>query len=105
MDLAQAAISTFVTITVIIVLLAGVFKIFQIASELGEIKGLLKDIRNNAQDSLAEGRVSSVRALATERSEPNAARTASMLRSLSADEYAAALQAEVVSSTEAHREP
>ena len=36
MDLAQAAISTFVTITVIIVLLAGVFKIFQIASDLGE---------------------------------------------------------------------
>jgi hypothetical protein len=103
LDFAQAAISSFITITLIVVLIAGVMKVFQIANELGEMKSLLKDIKHNGEDLLPQGRSATSRALGHQLTDPDEARTASMLRSLSAEEYAAALQPEVVQQGDSHQ--
>ena len=56
----QVAISSLATIVVYSLLLFAAFKIVQIATELGEIKELLKDIKRNGEDNspggLATGR-------------------------------------------------
>jgi|SRR5271154_3009186 len=49
----QIAVSGIMTILVYTVILFGVFKIFQIATELGEIKELLKDIKRANEDHSA----------------------------------------------------
>jgi hypothetical protein len=46
----QAAISGIMTILVYTVILFAVFKIFQIATDLGEIKEVLKDIKRGIED-------------------------------------------------------
>jgi hypothetical protein len=48
----QAAISGVMSIVVYTVILFAAFKIFQIATELGEIKELLKDIKRNSDDQV-----------------------------------------------------
>ena len=49
------AISGLMTILVYALILFAVFKIFQIATDLSEIKELLKDIKRNTEDSSASG--------------------------------------------------
>ena len=56
----QATISGVMTILVYTLILFAVFKIFQIATELGEIKELLKDIKRNSDDH-ALGSYSTIR--------------------------------------------
>ena len=46
----QMVVSGIVTIVVYSLILAGVFKLFQIATSLSEIKDLLLDIKHNTQD-------------------------------------------------------
>jgi hypothetical protein len=105
LEYALAAVSSFTTIIVIVVILAGVMKLFQIATDIGEMKALLKDIKRNGQDMLPAGRsISPAVAPSRALSDPDGDRTASMLRALSAEEYAAALQPEVVPPAEAHRQ-
>ena len=51
----QVAVSGLVTLLVYSLLLFSAFKIFQIATELGEIKELLKDIKRNTEDNSVTG--------------------------------------------------
>jgi hypothetical protein len=50
LDFLQAALGSIVSITAFALLVAGVLKTFQIATDLGEIKDLLRDIKRNTQD-------------------------------------------------------
>jgi hypothetical protein len=70
----QVAISGIMTILVYTVILFGVFKIFQIATDLSEIKEVLKDIKRASEDH-------SPAALSTARSPE------SLLRAVSAASY------------------
>lgn len=46
----QVVVSGIVTIVVYSLILAGVFKLFQIGTNLSEIKDLLQDLKRNTQD-------------------------------------------------------
>jgi hypothetical protein len=46
----QAVVSGVVTIVVYTLILFGIFKVFQIAGQVSEIKDLLQDIKRNTQD-------------------------------------------------------
>ena len=46
----QALFTSLVTIMVYGIIIAAVFKLFQIGKDLGEIKDLLQDIKRNTQD-------------------------------------------------------
>ncbi len=61
MGIMQAALSSVVTIVAYGLLLAGVYKVFQIQSVLAEIRDTLKDIRRNTDSEL----LSSPKAAAT----------------------------------------
>lgn len=76
---AQVALSGIMTILVYSLILFAVFKIFQIATDLGEIKELLKDIKRNSEDH-------AVPALATT-AYPEAASPGSLLRAVSDASY------------------
>ena len=93
MDLVQAAMSSFITITIVLALGVGVAKVFQIANDLNEVTSILKDIRRNSED-LSPSRVSPL-ARAVQMADTGDG-PAALLRSLSAEEYAAALRPEVV---------
>jgi len=73
----QAVVSSGVTIVVYAVILAGVYKLFQIATDVGEMKDLLRDIKRNTQEIPAP--------------HPEATRVSrspeDLLRSLSAESY------------------
>jgi hypothetical protein len=86
LDIVQAAISSFITITLIVMLGVGVMKLFQIGNELNEVKSLLKDIRRNGEELLPAGRA------------PAHVLVPAQMRDMSAEEYAAALQPEIVTS-------
>ena len=47
----QVVIGGVVTIVVYTLILFGIFKVFQIAGEVSEIKDLLQDIKRNTQDA------------------------------------------------------
>jgi hypothetical protein len=53
--LIQTMVSSAVTIVVYGLIVAGVYKIFQVAADLSEIKDLLRDIKRNTQDTLVPG--------------------------------------------------
>jgi hypothetical protein len=46
----QAVINGLISIVIYAIILAGVVKLFQIASDMSEIKDLLQDIKRNTQD-------------------------------------------------------
>jgi hypothetical protein len=46
----QTVVSSGVTIVVYAVILAGVYKLFQIATDVNEMKDLLRDIKRNTQE-------------------------------------------------------
>lgn len=94
MDLVQAAVSSFVTFTVILCLGAGVMKIFEIAKHLGDMKTVLEDIRRNT--GAVNPPVSRVAQMGT----VEQVASLSLMRALSAEEYAAALSPEVVTQPE-----
>jgi len=50
LDFAQFALNQVIGLVVFALVLSGVFKVFQIKSELTEIKELLADIKRNTQD-------------------------------------------------------
>ena len=54
--IAQAMVSSVVALVAYAVVLAGVYKVFQMAGELSEIKDLLRDIKRNTQDPLVPDR-------------------------------------------------
>ena len=51
----QAILGTLVSIVIYAVILMGVIKLFQIATDLSEIKDLLHDIKRNTQDAALPG--------------------------------------------------
>jgi hypothetical protein len=51
----QVAVSSVMTLLVYSLLLFAAFKVVQIATELGEIKELLKDIKRNTEDHSSVG--------------------------------------------------
>jgi hypothetical protein len=55
--------SGLVTVVLYVVILAGVYKLFQVASDLSEIKDVLQDIRRNTHDVIAPGSVHAPEAL------------------------------------------
>lgn len=52
MGILQASLSSIITIVAYGLLLAGVYKAFQIHSVLGEIRDFLRDIKHNTQTDL-----------------------------------------------------
>ncbi len=64
----------FFSVAVYALLLAGVFKLFQIATDLGEIKDLLRDLKRNTENPLPPALSSSQSA-------------ESLLRAVSAESY------------------
>ena len=50
--LIQEIFSSIVTLTICALIFAGIYKVFQISTDLGEIKDLLRDIRRNTDESL-----------------------------------------------------
>lgn len=50
MAMLQVVVSGVVTVVVYAMIVAGVMKLFQIATDLGEIKDALNEIRRNTQD-------------------------------------------------------
>jgi hypothetical protein len=46
----QAAISQIISLAAFCLVVAGVLKVFQISTDMGEIKDLLKDIKRNTSD-------------------------------------------------------
>jgi hypothetical protein len=100
LEFLQLAMSSFITIVVLVTLGAGVMKVFEIAKELGEIKLVLQEIRRSGQPLLVP-RHPGAQTVSMGETESRV----NLLRALSAEEYAAALQPEIVENKKALPNP
>ena len=62
-ETSQVLFSGVITIVAYAVIMSGVYKLFQIATMLGEIKDVLQDIKRHTSDTVAPTQVSATDAL------------------------------------------